>query len=85
MKSLKLNMKSLRSDLVSGFVIGLLSNPEAMAFAKLAGVNPALRSVFRDDFDDCGLADDRVYIDDQHLDQRHRPCNGLFFWEPGCR
>ena len=40
MKSLKLNGKTLRSDLVSGFSTGLFSIPEGMAYAKLAGVNP---------------------------------------------
>jgi len=40
MKSLKLSMKTLRSDLVSGFATGLFSIPEGMAYAKLAGVNP---------------------------------------------
>jgi SulP family sulfate permease len=40
MKSKKLNMKTLRSDLVSGFATGLFSIPEGMAYAKLAGVNP---------------------------------------------
>jgi SulP family sulfate permease len=40
MKSLKLSMKTLRSDLISGFATGLFSIPEGMAYAKLAGVNP---------------------------------------------
>jgi len=40
MKSFKLSMKTLRSDLVSGFATGLFSIPEGMADAKLAGVNP---------------------------------------------
>ena len=40
MKSLKLSMKTLCSDLVSGFATGLFSIPEGMAYAKLAGVNP---------------------------------------------
>lgn len=33
-------MKTLRSDLVSGFATGLFSIPAGMAYAKLAGVNP---------------------------------------------
>jgi SulP family sulfate permease len=41
MRSVKLSWKTLRSDLVSGFATGLFSIPEGMAYAKLAGVNPA--------------------------------------------
>ena len=41
MRSVKLSWKNLRSDLVSGFATGLFSIPEGMAYAKLAGVNPA--------------------------------------------
>ena len=33
-------MKTLRSDLVSGFATGLFSIPEGMAYAQLTGVNP---------------------------------------------
>ena len=40
MERLKISMKSLRSDLVSGFATGLFSIPEGMAYAKLARVNP---------------------------------------------
>ena len=40
MASLKLDMKTLRSNVVSGFATGLFSIPEGMAYAKLAGVNP---------------------------------------------
>ncbi|CAB1084844.1 Sulfate permease [Olavius algarvensis Delta 1 endosymbiont] len=40
MTSLKLDIKTLRSDVVSGFATGLFSIPEGMAYAKLAGVNP---------------------------------------------
>ncbi len=40
MNRLKPGMKTLRSDLVSGFATGLFSIPEGMAYAKLAGVNP---------------------------------------------
>jgi SulP family sulfate permease len=39
-RTLRPNMKTLRSDLVSGFATGLFSIPEGMAYAQLAGVNP---------------------------------------------
>jgi len=37
MTSLKLSMKTLRSDLVSGFATGLFSIPEGMAYANPDG------------------------------------------------
>jgi hypothetical protein len=39
-QSLKPDPKNLRSDVVSGFAMGLFSIPEGMAYAQLAGVNP---------------------------------------------
>jgi len=40
LQSLKPDPKNLRSDVMSGFAIGLFSIPEGMAYAQLAGVNP---------------------------------------------
>ncbi len=40
LRTLRPNMRMLRSDLVSGFATGLFSIPEGMAYAQLAGVNP---------------------------------------------